>query len=63
MTAKELIQKLQDACGDNLERELKFQGTIELAVQDDWKSFPVTYNDCSVLSNHPNLVKIILEEQ
>ena len=62
MTARKLIEDIQDKCGQNLDREVIFQGTVELAVQDDFKTFPVKYEDCMVFSDHPLILKISLLE-
>lgn len=63
MTAQELINEINDVCGNNLDREIEFHGTLELLVQDETKVFPVRYGDCRCQTNHPAKLTIHLHEQ
>ena len=54
MSVKDLIQQLQDI--NNPEAEAKIIATVEVAINDEFRNFPIEFTNISVSSQHPKFV-------
>ncbi len=62
MTAAELIAEIQSACPDSLAlTNIEVHATVEVAVGDEWKEFPLKCDEIVVVQNHPTIMKLYLK--
>lgn len=65
MTARQLIQQLTDAAGDNLEKRVIIDGTINVCVDWEeriWENYSIENAKLVVSSRHPGVLRIRVEE-
>ena len=57
-TIRTLVEQLIEAASGNLDKEVHLVLSIEVAIGDEFKPFPVIIKDFNITSNHPKIVYI-----